>query len=67
MTGGAAFPGGPVVVSGPLSKLSSMAQDVEAEERELIDFCRSPGFSAEALPERSRRTASGSNEAERHH
>ena len=40
---------------------------VEAEERELIDFCRSPDFSAEALLARVRPTTSGTDEGEPRH
>jgi 4-hydroxy-4-methyl-2-oxoglutarate aldolase len=47
--------------------LAAATRDVEAKERELIDFCRSPDFSADALLERVRRTASGSDEGELRH
>jgi 4-hydroxy-4-methyl-2-oxoglutarate aldolase len=47
--------------------LAAATRDVEAEERELIDFCRSPSFSAEALLARSRLAASGSDEGELRH
>jgi regulator of RNase E activity RraA len=47
--------------------LAAATRDVEAEERELIDFCRSPDFSAKALSARARLTASGSDEGELRH
>jgi 4-hydroxy-4-methyl-2-oxoglutarate aldolase len=47
--------------------LAAATRQVEAEERELIDFCRSPDFSAEALVVRTRTTASGSDEGELRH
>jgi 4-hydroxy-4-methyl-2-oxoglutarate aldolase len=47
--------------------LAAATRRVEAEERELIDFCRSPDFSAEALAARVRPTASGSDEGELRH
>jgi 4-hydroxy-4-methyl-2-oxoglutarate aldolase len=47
--------------------LAAATRRVEADERELIEFCRSPDFSADALLARARRTAAGSYEAEPHH
>ena len=47
--------------------LAAATRRVEAEERELIDFCRSPDFSAEALLARARPTSSGSDEGELRH
>jgi 4-hydroxy-4-methyl-2-oxoglutarate aldolase len=58
------------VLSIPLeiaATLAAATRRVEAEERELIDFCRSPDFSAEALLERARPTAPGSDEADIRH
>jgi 4-hydroxy-4-methyl-2-oxoglutarate aldolase len=47
--------------------LAAATRRVETEERELIEFCRSPDFSADALLARARRTAGGSHEAEPRH
>jgi 4-hydroxy-4-methyl-2-oxoglutarate aldolase len=47
--------------------LAAVTRRVEAQERELIGFCRSPDFSANALFARARRTAAGTHEAEPHH
>jgi 4-hydroxy-4-methyl-2-oxoglutarate aldolase len=47
--------------------LAAATRRVEAEERELIDFCRSPDFSAEGLAARARLTASPSDEGQRRH
>ena len=47
--------------------LAAATRRVEADERELIDFCRSPDFSAEALLARARLTASGSDEGDLRH
>jgi regulator of RNase E activity RraA len=52
---------------GVAEALAAATRDVEAEERELIDFCRSPDFSAEALLARARRAASGSDDEEPRH
>ena len=40
---------------------------VEAAEREIIEFCRSPDFSADALLARARRAAAGAHEEEPRH
>lgn len=47
--------------------LAAATRRVEAEERELIDFCRSPDFSAEALLARARPTVPGSDEGDLRH
>jgi 4-hydroxy-4-methyl-2-oxoglutarate aldolase len=47
--------------------LGAATRDVEAEERELIDFCRSPDFSPEGLAARARLTASASDDEELRH
>jgi 4-hydroxy-4-methyl-2-oxoglutarate aldolase len=46
--------------------LAAATRAVEAEERELIDFCRSPDFSPEALTARARLTTSASEGDLRH-
>ena len=48
-------------------ELADATRAVEADERELIDFCRSPNFSADALLARVRLTASGSDEGAPRH
>jgi regulator of RNase E activity RraA len=47
--------------------LAAATRAVEAEERELIDFCRSPGFSVDALRARAQLTVSSSDEGEVRH
>jgi 4-hydroxy-4-methyl-2-oxoglutarate aldolase len=52
---------------GIAAALAAATRRVETEERELIEFCRSPDFSADALLARARRRAGGSHEEEPHH
>jgi 4-hydroxy-4-methyl-2-oxoglutarate aldolase len=47
--------------------LASATRRVETEEQDLIEFCRSPDFSADALLARARRTAGRSHEEEPRH